>query len=341
MKKIFSILSLFLAVSIATVSCSSDDDSVSVSSLAAITDFSLSIDGVSADDITYDLGSAIAISVPFGTDLSAVEPTIDISENATVSPASGSVISFEDGEPKVFVVTAEDGVTTKEYSVTITTRGEVGSGSQLLTYQISDLFGENSTTTYSYNESNFVSSYSKEIDDFGTLYTVEYSLIYDDKNQVIEKRTSDDKESTVYEYNEAGQIVKGLFSYEDVLEYTFEYEYDANGSLAVEKRIDHTDEDSVTEVDFTIVDGNVVLEKRYGSDYVATYDDNNNPFVGLYPAAFAAINAGIQAVNTNNPISGTLADGAITYEYNTDNYPIKASYTYFEGLATVEKIFTY
>jgi len=341
MKKIFSILSLFLAISVATVSCSSDDDAVTLSSLATITDFSVSIDGVSADDITYDLGSTIAVSVPFGTDLSAVEPTIAISENATVSPASGSVVSFEDGEPKVFVVTAEDGITTKDYNVIISTRGEVGSGSQLLTYQISDLFGEYSTTTYSYNESNFVSGYAKEIDDFGTLITVEYSIIYDDKNQVIEKRSSDATESTVYEYNEAGQIVKGLYSYEDALTYTYEYEYDANGSLAVERRIDHTDDDSATEVDFTIVDGNVVVENIFGSDYVATYDDKNNPFVGQYPAAFSAINAGIQAVNTNNPISGTLADGAITYEYNTDNYPTKASYTYFEGIATVEKIYTY
>ena len=341
MKKIFSILSLFLAISIATVSCSSDDDSVSVSSLAAITDFTVSIDGVSADDITYDLGSAISIDVPFGTDLSAVVPTIAISENATVTPASGDVVSFEDGVPKVFIVIAEDGVTVKEYSVVINIKAEVGSGSQLLTYQIADLYGENSTTTYSYNASNFVSAYSKVVDDFGTLVTYEYTLVYDDKNQVIEKTTTDGKESTVYEYNEAGQIVQGLYSYEDVLAYTFEYEYDASGNLYAEKRIDHTDEDSVTEVDFTIVDGNVVLENRYGSDYVATYDDKNNPFVGLYPAAFAAINVGIQAVNTNNPISGTLADGEITYEYNTDNYPTKASYTYFDGFATVEKIFTY
>ncbi|SDS48775.1 YD repeat-containing protein [Polaribacter sp. KT25b] len=341
MKKIFSILSLFVAFAITTVSCSNDDDPISLSTLATITDFTISINDVDADDITYDLGSAITIDVPFGTDISAVTPTMVISDGATITPASGEVISFVDGEAMSFVVTAEDGVTTKEYSVTINIKGEVGSGSQLLTYQIADLFGENSITTYTYNESNFVSSYSVELDDWGTLITAEYTIIYDDKNQVIEKKSTEAKESTVYEYNDAGQIVEALYSNDGTLTYTYAYSYDAAGNLSKEVRTDHTDADATTEVAFTIVDGNVTVETRYGDDYVATYDDKNNPFKGQYPAAYSAIHAAIQLVNTNNPVSGTLADDAITYEYNTDNYPTKSSYTYFDGLATVEKTFTY
>ncbi|SIQ02274.1 hypothetical protein [Maribacter ulvicola] len=341
MKRIFSILSLFVAISTVMVSCSSDDDTVALSTLTAINDFSIAIDGVNADDITYDLGNTIAIEVPFGTSLTTVVPTIGISENATVTPNSGSEVTFVDGEAKTFIVTAEDGTTAKEYSVVINIRAEVGNGTQLLTYQIADLFGENSITTYSYNESNFVSSYTKEINDFGDINTVEYILVYDDKNQVLEKKSADSKSITVYEYNDEGQIVKGKYSFESELTYTYEYSYDANGALSSEKRTDHTSDDAVTEVKFTIEEGNVVLENRFSDDYIATYDDKNNPFKGLYPAAYAAINAGITAVNTNNPISGTLADGAITYEYNTDNYPIKASYTYFDGLASVEKNYTY
>lgn len=338
MKKFFTILSVFLTLAITTVSCSSDDDGPKLSSLATITDFTITIDGVNADDIVYDLGTDIIITVPFGTNLTAVVPTITVSENATVSPISGSEITFVDGEVKTFTVTSEDEETTKVYTVTVSIRGEVGSGSQLETYVLADLYGENSTTTYTYNEANFVSEYTKVQDDFGTILTTVYTLVYDDKNQVIEKTIEDD--SIVYTY-ENGQIVKGEYTSEDELIYTYNYTYDTNGVLSSEERVNHTDEDYVTEVLFTVVDGNVTLENRFGDDYTAVYDTKNNPFKGLYPAAFAAINIGISAVNTNNPISGTLADDAVTYEYNTDDYPTSASYTYFDGFATVTKTFTY
>jgi len=338
MKKIFSILSVFLILATTTVSCSSEDDDVLLSSLATITDFTIAIDGVNADDIVYDLGTDIAVTVPFGTSLTAVVPNITVSENAMISPISGEEVTFVDGEAKTFVVTAEDGITTKDYTVTITVRGEVGSGSQLETYVLADLYGENSTTTYTYNDANFVSEYTKVQDDWGTISTTVYTLVYNDKNQVIEKTT--ENQSTVYFY-ENGQIVKSEYKHNDELVYTYTYSYNANGDLSSEIRTDHSNEDAQTEVLFTIVDGNVAVENRFGDDYTASYDTKNNPFKGLYPAAYAAINVGITSVNTNNPISGTLADDAVTYEYNTDDYPVKASYTYFGGFATVEKTFTY
>ncbi|GAL64174.1 hypothetical protein [Algibacter lectus] len=338
MKRIFSILSVFIAVAISTVSCSSSDDSPALSSLATITDFSITIDGVNAEDINYDLGTNIDVTVPFGTSLTAVVPTISVSENATVSPVSGEEVTFVDGEAKTFTVTAEDGITTKDYTVTVSIRGEVGSGSKLETYVLADLYGENSTTTYTYNEANFVSEYTKVQDDWGDISTTVYTLVYNDKNQVIEKTAED--ESTVYTY-EDGQIVKSEYKYNDELVYTYTYSYNANGDLSSEKRTDHTSEDAITEVLFTIVDGNVTVENRFGDDYTAAYDTKNNPFKGLYPAAYAAINVGIASVNTNNPVSGTLADDVVTYEYNADDYPTKASYTYFDGFATVEKTFTY
>lgn len=340
MKRIFSILSVFLAVAITTVSCSSSDDSPTLSSLATITDFTVAIDGVSADDITYDLGTNITVSVPFGTSLTAVVPTISVSENATVSPVSGSEVTFVDGEAKTFTVTAENGDVTKDYTVTINVKGEVGSGSRLETYVLADLYGENSTSTYAYNEANFVSQISKEVNDWGEISTTVFTLVYDDKNQVVEKKVEASNESTIYTY-EDGKITKADYTVDGTSTYTYEYAYNESGDLTTEKRTDHTDEDAVTEVMFTITDGNVTVENRFGDDYVATYDANNNPFKGMYPAAYAAINVGIQAVNTNNPIEGTFADGTVTYEYNTDNYPLSASYTYFDGLATVDKSFTY
>ena len=51
--------------------------------------------------------------------LSALVPTITVSENATVSPASGSAVDFSKGAV-TFTVTAEDGETTASYTATAT-----------------------------------------------------------------------------------------------------------------------------------------------------------------------------------------------------------------------------
>ncbi len=340
MKKTYSIILSLFVVALSAFSCSSDDDSTPPqSSLAEITNFTLDFEGLNTEDVDYDLGTDISVRVPFGTSLTGVIPTISVSDQATISPASGQSVDFVDGEPKSFTVTAEDG-TTKEYMVTVNVRGEVGSGSKLETYTIADIYGENSTSTYSYNDANFVEEISKETNDFGDISTKVYAFEYNEKNQIIAKRVEATNEETLYTY-ESDKIVKAEYAVEGTSVYTYDYTYNDEGNLTSEKRTNHEDEDSVDEIKFVIENGNVIEENRYGEVYVATYDDQNNPFIGMYPAAYAAINVGIQAVNENNPISGTLADDTINYEYNEDGYPVSASYTYFDGLATVDKNFTY
>jgi hypothetical protein len=340
MKRIFSTLCLFIAVAVTTVSCSSED-SESASSLASINTFKIVIPNVDASVITYDLGTAIKVSVPYGTSLKAVVPTIVISDKATIAPASGTTVSFVDGEAKTFTVTAQDG-TAKVYTVTINVRAEIGSGSRIKTYTLEDLFGENSTTTYTYNSANFVSSFTKVVDDYGDITTNSYTLVYNDKNEVTEKKSETANESTIYTYNAARQITAAVYKKNAVMTYTYGYTYNEVGDLTSEMRTDHTDKDLVSTVKYTIVNGNVTKENRFGEDYIATYDSKNNPFKGIYPSAYAAINVGIQAVNANNPVTGTLADApGVKYLYNTDNYPLSATYTYFDGMATVSKAYTY
>lgn len=335
MKKTFSIIFAFIAI--ALTSCSSDDDNaVQPSSLAEITDFSLTFNNVNESDINYDLGTNITVSVPFGTSLEDIIPNIAISEGATITPASGEQVDFVDGEAKTFTVTAEDG-SVKEYTVTVNVRGEVGSGTKLKTYTVVDLFFGTSVKTYSYNEANFVSEISEEID--GTETTVS-SFVYDDKNQVIALQVEAKNEETTYTY-EDGKIVGAETTIDDNLVFTYEYIYNENGDLAIERRIDHTDDDDLSENKFVYENGNVIEENQYGLVSTAEYDDKNNPFIELYPSAYAAINVGIQSVNQNNPISGTLADDTIPYEYNEDGYPVSASYSYYDGAATVDKTFTY
>lgn len=339
MKRTYSIILSLFVVAMTTISCSKDDDSISQSSLAEITNFTLDFDGLNEENVDYDLGTDIVVSVPFGTTLTGVTPTITVSENATISPASGAAVNFEDSEAKIFSVTAEDG-SVKEYTVTVNVRPEVGSGSRLETYTIADIYGENSTSTYTYNDANFVEEISKETNDFGDISTTVYSFEYNEKNQVMAMKVEATDEETIYTY-ENDKIVKAEYSIEGTSVYTYNYTYNDAGDLVSEKRTNHEDEDSIDEIQFVIENGNVIKENRYGEVYVATYDDKNNPFIGMYPSAFAAINVGIQAVNINNPVSGTLADDTIDYEYNEDGYPISSSFTYFDGLATVDKNFTY
>ena len=337
MKKIFSILTLFVTL-VAITSCSEDDNTPALSSLNSITSFKINFEGVNEDEITYDLGNEITVSVPFKTELKGLKPIIEVSENATVSPASGEAVDFEDGVAKPFVVTAED-ETTKTYNVTINVRAEVGSGTQLKSVEKDDSIFGVSTTTYEYTSSNFVSKYS--FTEEGN--TTEFVYLYDDKNQITELKNETDNLTTAYTYNADGQITGATTKKEDdTLVYTYTYTYNAEGQLEKTVRVDEQDANQAETVyTFTYDNGNVIKETVGNEEYEATYDDKNNPFKGIYPAAYAAIQVGIESVGMNNPNTGTFADaGTVAYTYNTDDYPLTLKYTYF-GFANVTKTFTY
>lgn len=95
------------------LSCGDDDDP-QLSNEAEITSFT--IDGVNgtleatAGTITVDLAE--------GTDRSDLTPTIAVSTGATIAPASGVAQDFSD--PVEYTVTAEDGTTSKTWTVTVT-----------------------------------------------------------------------------------------------------------------------------------------------------------------------------------------------------------------------------
>lgn len=339
MRKSISLFFSIIAVALTVISCSSDDDTIQSSSLAEITDFSLIFKDLDPEEIEYNKGTNIKVTVPFGTSLNEVIPIISISDHASVLPASGEALDFVEGEPTSFIVTAQDGGT-KEYTVTILLRNEVGSGSKLKTYSVEDAFGENATSSYTYTSANFVKEIHKEADNFGEISTVVTAFEYNNKNQIIAKYVAATNERTNYSYEEEA-IVKAEYAIEGEVVYTYEYAYDENGNLSSQKRIHHQDNDRIDEINFVIENGNVIKEIRYGEAFVATYDDKNNPFIGMYPSAYASINAAIEHVNTNNPIEGTIADDRITYLYNESGYPISATYTYFEFLAAVTKNYTY
>lgn len=67
-------------------------------------------------------GTAIAVEVAHGTDVTALTPTIVVSTGATVSPASGTAKDFTNAV--TYTVTAANGTSTKAYTVTVTVAAE-------------------------------------------------------------------------------------------------------------------------------------------------------------------------------------------------------------------------
>jgi hypothetical protein len=72
--------------------------------------------GDAAGDIDHT-AETIAVTLPFGTSVTNLAPTITVSPEATVDPPSGEPRDFT--SPVTYTVTAEDG-TLKEYTVTVT-----------------------------------------------------------------------------------------------------------------------------------------------------------------------------------------------------------------------------
>ena len=86
-----------------------------LSSEASITGFEIK----SLNQVGTISSTTIIMSVPYGTDISNLSPTITVSEGATLTPASGLARDFT--STVGYSVTAEDGTTTSSYSVTIST----------------------------------------------------------------------------------------------------------------------------------------------------------------------------------------------------------------------------
>ena len=115
-----SLRHLLLAATVAitgTISCRQAEELSSEAEIVSFT-FDTSVDAnsivtsqpvINGDSITFSVSSDSV-----SEQLSALVPTITVSENATVSPASGSAVDFSQGSV-TFTVTAQDGVTTRAY----------------------------------------------------------------------------------------------------------------------------------------------------------------------------------------------------------------------------------
>lgn len=95
---------LLLLLSVVMFIASCEDDTVK-SDKKEIVSFQITgqVDSTKIDSEKQE----ISIVVPSNTDLTAIKPTITVSEKAKISPESGSAINFSSGAVS-FTVTAED-----------------------------------------------------------------------------------------------------------------------------------------------------------------------------------------------------------------------------------------
>jgi len=87
-----------------------------LSSARAINTFLFLIGTSTVSGIVDETAHTVSITVPFGTDVSALSPLVAVSSLATSSPASAVVQDFTN--PVIYTVTAEDG-STQEYTATV------------------------------------------------------------------------------------------------------------------------------------------------------------------------------------------------------------------------------
>ena len=98
-------------------------DSTTRQYTVTVTSAASSTKDITSFSIAGQMGSAIigantiTLTMPFGTNLSNLSPSITVSAGATVNPASGVAQNFSN--PRVYTVTAQDN-TTKQYTVTVT-----------------------------------------------------------------------------------------------------------------------------------------------------------------------------------------------------------------------------
>ena len=123
--KLRTILLFVVAFGLVFTACKDDKEDTPKPDLSEAADITSFVFGGLTPPVDGTItGTNIAVSVPFDVDVTALVPTVVISADASVVPATGVAQDFS--SPVTYTVTAEDGTTTKEYVVTVTILPEPG-----------------------------------------------------------------------------------------------------------------------------------------------------------------------------------------------------------------------
>jgi hypothetical protein len=107
MKKIKKAMLLLLIISV-FMGCKDDAETSVIYPYSNITSYNVS--GQSGSAVIDRTERKVTVKVAFGADLEHIVPTIGISSNATIVPASGTEVNFEGDNKVTYVVTSESGV---------------------------------------------------------------------------------------------------------------------------------------------------------------------------------------------------------------------------------------
>jgi hypothetical protein len=113
MKHLYVVLSI-VALNAAFLACSNPSGADDSNGEKAITAFAFT--SPAAKGVVHEASHTVTVTVPYGTDLTALEPTITHT-GARMSPASGTAQDFSSSV--TYTVTAEDG-STQKYTATVT-----------------------------------------------------------------------------------------------------------------------------------------------------------------------------------------------------------------------------
>ena len=128
-----TLLLIALMSGLVITACKEEESEPDRSSEKTITSFILNVTPPVSGTIT---GNNVAVTVPSGTDVTSLTPTIVVSPEATVSPASGTAQDFT--SPVTYTVTAEDG-TTATYTVTVTVTPAQSSEKAITSFVLGEL----------------------------------------------------------------------------------------------------------------------------------------------------------------------------------------------------------
>jgi len=133
---------LILEVGLMFTGCSDSSDYVAPSDAKAITSFSF--EDPPAEGIITEASHSIAVTVPFGTDVTTLIPTI-VHTGVSISPESGEAQDFT--APVAYTVTADDS-STQDYTITVTIAPSGAKG--ITSFSFEDPPAEGTVTQASY-----------------------------------------------------------------------------------------------------------------------------------------------------------------------------------------------
>jgi len=148
--------------------------------------------------------------------------------------------------------------------------------------------------------------------------------------QIDEYEDGDLEIETLLEYDSNDRLIKETYAYEDGSSQINEFVYNADGTIT-------ENEGNANEYIYAFANGNRITETDVDGnyDYEYTYDDKNNPFKNVHQrdvldliGEYASLNNVLTYMNTGG--GPTDDDFTNTYVYNSDNFPISSTSTYFE-----------